>query len=149
MKHTYLFYFLQFVRSLLLLTFVFSFSRFYGYSTGDGGQLGLLGGLGFGIFGMIAATMIYVVPALITSLAYRYFYNKRLIAAAIGFVIFAAYNYFFVSHISAEFETLYQQYPSLFWLMFLAVIALTEFFIRREEKRLNKKIKINQGDINV
>ena len=149
MKHSYLFYFLEFVRSLLLLTFVFSFSRFYGYSTGDGGQLGLLGGLGFGIFGMIAATMIYVVPALITSLAYRYFYNKRLIAAAIGFVIFAAYNYFFVSHISAEFETLYQQYPSLFWLMFLAVIALTEFFIRREEKRLNKKIKINQGDINV
>ena len=136
MKHNYLFYFLQFAKSILLLSFVFSFTRFYGYSTGDNSQLSLLGTFGFAVFGMIATTMLYAVPALISPFAYLYFYNKRIIAAVISLVIFAAYHYLFVSHISAEFENLAQQYPGLFWVMFLAIIALTELFIWRKEKRL-------------
>lgn len=142
MKHSYLFYFLQFVKSILLLSFIFSFSRFYGFSTGDGAQLSLLGSFGFAVFGMIATSMLYAVPALIAPFVYQYFYNKRIIAAVVSFVIFAAYHYLFVSHISAEFEDLSQQFPSLFWLMFLAVIALTEFFIWRKEKRLSEKGEI-------
>lgn len=139
MKHDYLFYFLQFVKSILILTFAFSFSRFYGFSTGDGAQLSLLGSFGFAIFGMIVTTMLYAIPVLIASFVYKYFYNKRFIAAAISFIIFAAYHYFLVSHVSAEFETLSEQYPNLFWLMFIAIIALVEFFIWRKEKRLNNK----------
>lgn len=136
MKQNYLFYFLQFAKSILLLSFVFSFTRFYGYSTGDGGQLSLLGSFGFAVFGMIATTMIYAVPALIAPFDYLYFYNKRIIAAVVSFVIFAVYHYLFVSHISTEFESLSQQYPSLFLVMFLAIVALTELFIWRKEKRL-------------
>lgn len=137
MKQTYLFYFLQFIKSLLLLSLVFSFTRFYGYPTGGGGQLSLMGSIGFAIFGMITTTMLYAVPALLAPFAYRYFYNKRLIAAAISFAIFALYHYFFLSHISPEFESLSEQFPSLFWVLFLAIIALTEFFIWRKEKALN------------
>ena len=136
MKHNYLFYFLQFTKSILLLSFIFSLTRFYGYSTGDGGQLSLLGSFGFAVFGMIATAMLYAVPVLISPFAYLYFYNKRIIAALISFIVFAAYHYLFVRHISAEFEQLAQAYPSLFWVMFLAIIALTEFFIWRKEKQL-------------
>lgn len=134
MKQSYLFYFLQFVKSILLLSFVFSLTRFYGYPTGDGGQLSLLGSFGFAVFGMITMAMLYAVPVLIAPFAYKYFYNKRLIAAVISFAIFALYHYLFLSHISPEFESLSEQYPSLFWMLFLAIIALTEFFIWRKEK---------------
>lgn len=134
MKQGYLFYFLQFVKAILLLSFVFSFSRFYGYATGDGGQLSLMGSFGFAVFGMITMAMLYAVPALIAPLVYRYFYDKRLIAAVISFALFAGYHYAFVSHISPEFERLSAQYPKLFWLFFLAIIALSEFFIWRRER---------------
>lgn len=139
MKHSYLFYFLQFAKSILLLSFVFSLTRFYAYPTGDGSQLGLLGSFGFSVFGMISMAMLYAVPALISPFAYKYFYNKRLIAAVLSFVVFAGYHYFFLSHISPEFESLSQQYPTMFWLLFLAFIALTEFFIWRKEKSLSSK----------
>ncbi|MDO5666355.1 MAG: hypothetical protein Q4G44_00870 [Alcaligenaceae bacterium] len=138
MKQSYLFYLLQFAKSLLLLSFIFSFTRFYGYPTGDGGQLSLLGSFGFAVFGMITTTMLYAAPALIAPFAYRYFYNKRLIAAVISFALFALYHYFFLSHISPEFESLSAQYPSFFWVLFLAIIALTELFIWRKEKKQNE-----------
>lgn len=135
MKQSYLFYFLQFAKSILLLSFVFSLTRFYGYPTGDGGQLSLLGSFGFAVFGMITMTMLYAVPALIAPFAYQYFYTKRLFAALISFALFALYHHFFLSHISPEFESLSAQYPSLFWLWFLAIIALTELSIWRKEKK--------------
>ena len=97
-----------------LLSFIFSFSRFYGFSSGDGAQLSLLASFGFAVFGMIVTSMLYAVPALIAPFAYQYFYNKRLIAAVISFVVFAAYHYLFISHVSTELEDLSQQFPSLF-----------------------------------
>ncbi|NLA89249.1 MAG: hypothetical protein GX844_05215 [Alcaligenaceae bacterium] len=139
MNQTYLFYFFQFLKAILLLSFVFSFTRFYGYPTGDGGQLSLLGSFGFSVFGMIVTTMLYAIPTLLAPFVYKFFATKRVIAAVLAYVIFAAYHFFVLRHISPEFEGLTEQYPSLFWVLFLAIIALAEFFMWRKEKKQNNQ----------
>ena len=135
MQQSYLVYFLQLIKAILLLSFVFSFSRFYGFATGDGGQLSLMGSFGFAVFGMITMTMLYAAPALIAAFAYRYFYKQRIIAAVLSFALFALYHMVLIRHLSPEFKSLSEHYPNLFWLFFLAIIGLSEFFNWRAESK--------------
>lgn len=143
MRLSFLSYFLQFIKSLLLLSFVFSLSRFYDYPMGDGESLSLMGSIGFSVFAMLVMTTLYTVPALIGAWLYGRFYQQRLVAAVLSFVGFGVFHLLVVRHLSEEFHALDTQFSLLFWLMFLIVVALTEFFIWRIER------KSTAGDENV